>query len=235
MKFDKAFLSGLAVAGLPVSALAAEVQPVPPDPVEQAEAELAGDDVDTIVVTAQRGTVLGDIPPEVQLGEEDIRAIGAGSIAELLEALGPQTASNRGRGGGRPVVLLNGRRISGFSEIRNLPPEAIERVDILPEEAALRYGFRADQRVVNFVLKPNFQAVTAEAQYGLATAGGRNSYGADLGIVQIQGTGRWNVDFEYREEGALFESERELIQGRQADRGGAGAGERRPSTRRLRG
>ena len=27
------------------------------------------------------------------------------------------------------MILLNGQRISGFQEIRDLPPEAIERVD----------------------------------------------------------------------------------------------------------
>ncbi|MGJ3629017.1 hypothetical protein AB5I41_23055 [Sphingomonas sp. MMS24-JH45] len=47
----------------------------------------------------------------------------------------PQTRSGRGAGG-PPVVLVNGRRVSGFQEIRDLPTEAIQRVDILPEEVA---------------------------------------------------------------------------------------------------
>ena len=97
--------------------------------------------------------------------------LGAGSISELLDALAPQTRSGRGREGGRPVILLNGRRISGFSEIRDIPPEAIERVDILPEEVALKYGYRADQRVVNIVLRRRFRAVTAEANGGLRHRG----------------------------------------------------------------
>ncbi|MFN3945055.1 MAG: TonB-dependent receptor plug domain-containing protein [Allosphingosinicella sp.] len=216
MTLTRPFLFGLAAAGLPFFPLsAAELQPVSPDPVEEAERDLANEEAGTIIVTAARlrGAVVSNIPPEIQLGEEEIQALGASSLAELLQALSPQTASARGRGGERPVILLNGRRISGFSEIRNLPPEAIERVDILAEEVALRYGYRADQRVVNFVLKENFQAVTAEVQAGAATAGGRGSYAADLGIVQIQGTGRWNVDFEYRQDSFLFESERDLIQG----------------------
>jgi outer membrane cobalamin receptor len=130
-----------------------------------------------IVVTGQRlrGAVEGDIPPEVTLNPAEIRAFGANTIAELITALAPQTSSGRGRGGGGgfPVILVNGRRISGFSEVRDLPPEAIERVDILPEEVALRYGYRADQRVVNLVLRERFNAVTAELEGGLATAGGR--------------------------------------------------------------
>ncbi|MFX5252973.1 hypothetical protein ABTD06_19685, partial [Acinetobacter baumannii] len=80
----------------------------------------------------------GDIPPEQQLGPADIRSYGVNSVAELLTELAPQTYSGRG-GGGAPVVLLNGKRISGFQEIRDLPTEAIARVDILPEEVALKY------------------------------------------------------------------------------------------------
>jgi iron complex outermembrane recepter protein len=168
----------------------------------------------TIVVVGQRlrGQVDTDIPPEVQLNEEEIRALGAGSIAELIEALAPQTRSNRGRGGGRPVMLINGRRISGFSEIRDLPPEAIERIDIMPEEVALRYGYPADQRVVNLVLKENFRAFTTETEYGVATAGGRDRYRANAGVLRIAGPGRWSFNAEYLREDPLFESERDIVQ-----------------------
>ena len=165
-----------------------------------------------IVVTGQRerGAVIGDIPPDIQLDARDVRALGAGSISELLEALAPQTQSGRGRGVGRPVLLLNGRRISGFQEIRNIPPEAIQRIDILPEEVALRYGYRADQRVVNFVLRRRFRAITAEADYGIATEGGRDRYEIDLNLLRIDRAGRWELDAENEHEAPLFESERDL-------------------------
>ncbi|WP_333951731.1 hypothetical protein [Sphingomonas aerolata] len=71
------------------------------------------------------------------------------------------------------MVLLNGRRISSFSEIRDIPTEAIQRVEILPEEVALKYGYRADQKVVNFVLRRRFRAVTAEAIDRMPTEGAR--------------------------------------------------------------
>jgi hypothetical protein len=166
-----------------------------------------------IVVTGarQRGAVIGDIEPEIQFSGREVRALGASNIAELLQVLAPQTRSGRGRGGEGPVVLLNGRRISGFNEIRNLPPEAIQRVDVLPEEVALQYGFRADQRVVNFVLRPRFRAVTAELEGGLATDGGRESGEADVNILRITDTGRWNIDLEYERQAALLENERDII------------------------
>jgi hypothetical protein len=204
----------------------AQAQPLPPqpepptapaEPAPEAEQEQAEDDMEggeEIVVTGQRqrGAVDTDFPPEDQLNRRDIRATGASNLAELLEAIAPQTRSGRGRGEGGPVTLLNGRRISGFAEIRDLPPEAIERVDILPEEVALQYGYRADQRVVNFVLRRRFRAVTAEVEGGMATAGGRGVGEFDLNVLRINRGGRWSVDAEYQREASLLESERDIIQ-----------------------
>ena len=42
------------------------------------------------------------------------------------------------------MLLVNGRRISGFRELRDIPTEANERVEILPEEVALKYGYSAE-------------------------------------------------------------------------------------------
>lgn len=221
MRFASLFIAGLlaGTAALPLHAQtvppAGDPAPAEPDVVEDLlDEEDDFEDEEVIVITAQRerGTVGGDIPPEVQLSAEEVQALGAGSLSELLEILAPETRSSRGRGGEMPVILLNGRRISGFSEIRDIPPEAIERVDILPEEVALRFGYRADQRVVNFVLRERFSAVTSEVEYGFATGGGRSVYEGDFNLLRITGNGRWSVDAEYRKETPLFESERDLVQ-----------------------
>ncbi len=197
-----------------------EVEPAEPeaaaqtaDPVDPDD-ELDEEEGETIVVTGQRqrGAVIGDIAPEVQFDRREIRALGAGSLSELLEAIAPQTQSGRGREGGGPVILLNGRRISGFAEIRDIPPEAITRIDVLPEEVALKYGYKADQRVVNFVLRRRFNAYTTEVQGGMATAGGRESYGAELNYLQINEAGRINLGAEFNRAEPLFESERDILQ-----------------------
>ncbi|MFN3387907.1 MAG: sigma-E factor regulatory protein RseB domain-containing protein, partial [Allosphingosinicella sp.] len=83
-------------------------------------------------------------------------------------------------------------------------------VDIVPADA-LRYGYRADQRVVNFVLKENYNALTTEVEGGLATAGGRSTYGAEANLLHIDRGGRWNVEAEYRHQSPLFESERDIV------------------------
>ncbi len=175
----------------------------------------AGADQPLIVVTAGsiRGQVVGDIPAELDLGEEDIASYGASSIEDLLDAIAPQTGSARGRGsGGRPIILLNGQRISSFREIRDLPPEAIQRVQVFPEELAIRYGYRPDQRVVNFILKPNFASISGEVEHGIATQGGYGASEIEATLTRIGETSRLNLDVEYQRTGAILESERGIVQ-----------------------
>ena len=168
-----------------------------------------------IVVTAERlsGSVITDVPPVVELSAEAVKSYGASSITELLTALAPQTGPGRGRGGGGgPVVLLNGQRISGFAEIRDLPPEAIQRVQVLPEEVALQYGFSADQRVVNFILKDNFRSVTVDAELGGSTAGERREAELQATLVRIGQQGRVTLTGEYTDKSRVLESDRGVVQ-----------------------
>jgi outer membrane cobalamin receptor len=167
---------------------------------------------DEIVVTAPRlaGQLDTNIAAEAELDEAAIASYGASSIAELLDALEPQTRSGRGRGGGRPVMLVNGRRISGFGAVRNLPPEAIAKVEIFPEEVALQYGYAATERVVNFVLKPNFRQVSVEAEAGIPTQGGRFQGELEPAFVAIGQNGRVNVNAGWEHQTMLMESERDL-------------------------
>ena len=185
----------------------AAAQPAPDE-----EEEPVADDNGEIVVTGVRpGQVIGDIPPENSLGPRDIRATGAADVTELLEALAPQIGSARGRGGERPVLLLSGQRISGFREIRDIPTEAIERVDILPEEVALKYGFRADQRVVNIVLRPRFRSTAVRAEGRTATEGGYGGGLAEMTQLRINRNGRITVNLRAEGNTALTEAERDIV------------------------
>lgn len=197
--------------------LATPPQPIPAEVATNTEAAAQATtdeyaDEEDIVVTGQveRGAVLGDIRPEVQLTPADIRSYGVNSVAELLEELAPQTRSGRGRGDGAPVTLLNGLRISGFSEIRDLPTEAIQRVDILPEEVALKYGYTADQKVVNIVLRRRFRATTVELDNRIATDGGAYQPEVEIDWLRISPTGRLSVSGEYERTGRLLESGRDI-------------------------
>ncbi|QTC86695.1 TonB-dependent receptor [Brevundimonas pondensis] len=159
------------------------------------------------VSTKRRGAALGDYEPELVLDEEQLKAYGASSIQELMTLLEPVTRSSRG---GSPVFLVNGRRISGFQEIRGIPPEAIERTEILPEETALSYGYSADQRVVNFVLKADFRSLTLQASARRPDEGGRTVSDLESNILRIAGKQRATLDLEYENDSPLYETERDI-------------------------
>lgn len=170
-------------------------------------------EVDAIVVTGAqpRGAVVGDIQPEIEVDAREIRGYGVSNVAELLEALSPQTESARGRGGGMPVVLVNGMRISSFAEIRDLPTEAIVRVQIFPEELALKYGYRADQRVVNFILRPRFRALTTEVSGSGSTEGEPLSGELEMTGIRIRQDDRVQLTVEVTGAERLLESDRNVV------------------------
>lgn len=195
-----------------------EIQ-TPPVPPQQETPLLDPDDpeaieLEEIVVVGggrPRGSVDSDIEPEETLTARDIRAYGATDISELLEALTIQTTSGQGRGGGQPVVLVNGKRVSSFREVRSIPTEAISRVEILPEEVALDYGYRADQKVVNIVLRERFRAVTTNTALAASTLGDRYAPSFDASVLRIQGDDRWTVDGELTGATRIRESDREIV------------------------
>ena len=169
-------------------------------------------EVEAVQVTAEkRGQVEGKIQPDLVLNPAQLRAYGAGSISELFAALEPQLRTSQSRGDGQPVVLINGRRTSGFQEVRDIPPEAIERFEILPEEVSLTYGYRADQRVVNIVLRRRFRAITNEGGVKAPTAGGRTSTDVQSTFFRVQGDQRWLFNGKVTHDTALFETERDIV------------------------
>jgi hypothetical protein len=160
----------------------------------------------------QPGAVVGDIKPELQLSPADIQSYGVSTVTELLNELGPETRSDRGRGGGGPVILLNGRRISAFNEVQNIPTEAILRVDILPEEVSLKYGYTADQRVVNIVLRRRFYATTGELIGGGTTEAGEITGQAEADLLHIRGDNRLNLDLKYQGTSNITDADRDIAQ-----------------------
>ena len=211
-----ASLPALAVAQ-PAPPASASARPVPAPERAPDDEDAPGREtprVSEVVVTGKRppqpGAVVGDIKPELQLSPADIRSYGVSTVTELLNELSPETRSDRGRGGEAPVVLLNGRRISGLNEVRDIPVEAILRVDILPEEVALKYGYTADQRVVNIVLRRRFRAITGELTGGGPTDGGQALGQAEADLLHIRGDNRLNLDLKYAVSTALSEEARDV-------------------------
>ncbi|WP_298674687.1 TonB-dependent receptor [uncultured Sphingomonas sp.] len=166
-----------------------------------------------VVVTGQAlpGAVIGNIPPENQLTPADIAAYGVNSVSDLLDQISDQTSSIQGRGSSGPVVLVNGKRISGINEVGDLPTEAIARLDILPEEVALKYGYSATQKVVNIILRRRFHARVVSVGAGAATESGGGNASGEFGLTKIRDNERLNVVARARTSAALRESQRGII------------------------
>lgn len=205
---------GLPAASAVALALVQSAWAQTPDGLPLDEPNSGTEAVQEIVVTgtSRAGQARSVLPPELQLDEEDVASFGVGNVGELIEELAVLTRSSRGRGDNTPVILVNGQRTASENEVRELPTEAIRRIDILPEEAALQYGFSADQQVLNFVLQKDFRALTMRTDGTFATDGGRHGRRFEAGFLSTSETGRWSVGIDYRHDSLLLESERDILQ-----------------------
>ncbi|MEE4155118.1 MAG: hypothetical protein V2I27_13240 [Erythrobacter sp.] len=151
--------------------------------------------------------------PLLELGEEDIAAEGVASIAELVAQITNQTGSARGRGGGgRPVILVNGIRTGSFRELFQYPPEALAKVEVFPEEVAVRFGFPPDQRVINLILKEDYASREVELEFEGPARGGNYSREQEFGYLKIADGARINLNLTAQDTSLLTENERGILQ-----------------------
>ena len=148
----------------------------------------------------KRIAVEGALPVQ-RLSAETIAKTGAGTVADLIQALpamqgftvdavaagsnsgGRVSASIHDIGESYTLVLLNGRRLApqGSGSAVNLnaiPMSAVERVEILTDGASALYGSDAIAGVINFILKDNVKATSVEASVSqpFDSSAGRQTY-----------------------------------------------------------
>lgn len=174
---------------------------------EAPEAATQDDRASEIVVTGQRGSAVTDLEPLATFDERAVAATGATSMPELLRAIQAVTKS---ADGGEPIFLLNAQRVSGYPEIGALPPEAIEKVEVLPEAAALKFGYPPTRRVVNFITKARFRQVALRGTAGVSTRGGAEKGLANLGLTRLRDGGRLTLGLEYRHTEPVLLAQRDI-------------------------
>ncbi|KQZ41403.1 TonB-dependent receptor [Duganella sp. Root1480D1] len=148
----------------------------------------------------KRIAVEGALPVQ-RLSAETIAKTGAGTVADLIQALpamqgftvdavaagsnsgGNVSASIHNIGEEYTLVLLNGRRVApqGSGSAVNLnaiPMSAVERVEILTDGASALYGSDAIAGVINFILKDSVKATSIEANITqpFDSSAGRQTY-----------------------------------------------------------
>ena len=183
--------------------------------------------------------------PVQVLTREDIERTGATSVQDLLQFItaatssgnfnastvigastfGLQTASLRGLGGARTLVLLNGRRLGGFAgdqlngqsvNLSSIPFSAIERVEVLKDSASAIYGTDAIAGVINFILKKDYKGAEVNLYYGAPTRSPRS----DGTVTDVSATAGWGdlskdrynvfLNGAWHKEKALYQKDRDF-------------------------
>ena len=136
-----------------------------------------------------------------------------------LNTGGLSTASLRGLGSRRTLVLINGRRIAPYGsvgdstsvDVNNIPIAAIDRVEVLKEGASAVYGSDAIAGVINFILRREYTGASISAEYGQTASGG----GAVTTVTGTYGFGsldkdRFNVSLlaTYQKTKAIYGADR---------------------------
>lgn len=171
---------------------------------DRPEAEIVRPD---IVVVGRHGQVDTAIQPLATLDAGTIAATGATSIDELLRTIRGVTQSGDGQD---PIFLLNAQRVSGYQEIGNLPPEAIEKIEVFPEPVALQYGYPPTRRIVNFITKRRFRQLSSKQAGGTSTQGGADTANAHLDFTRLRGDGRLTLSLDARHSDALLQTRRRV-------------------------
>ena len=86
-------------------------------------------------------------------------------------------------------------------------------MEILPEEVAVNYGYSAEQKVLNVVLRPRFRALTSNVDIGGPTAGGGETFGLDNSYLRIRRDFRWSLDLAVETAQGIREDQRDLDDG----------------------
>jgi iron complex outermembrane receptor protein len=138
--------------------------------------------------------------PVQVISKQDIEQSGKASVAEYLQTLTADAQGSvpftygrgfsgatssgislRGLGANATLVLVNGRRVSAavladdaqrsYTDLNQIPLEAVERIEVLKDGASSLYGSDAVAGVVNVILKRNFTGTVLKASLGAAQEG----------------------------------------------------------------
>jgi iron complex outermembrane receptor protein len=179
------------------------------------------------------------VAPVQIISREDIKASGRNTVAEVLRELsinqgnsfneqsvnsfspGTTGISLRGLGAKNTLVLVNGRRTSGygfaqnisdsFVDINSIPTSAVDRIEILKAGASHIYGSDAIAGVINIILRKDYKGLELAVGGGTSTEGGATEYTASMaGGIGDLARDRYNVlaTFDYFKRDLLLQTER---------------------------
>jgi iron complex outermembrane receptor protein len=163
----------------------------------------------------KRADVEGALPVQM-VSHEDIKRSGATTTSELLTTLssnsmvgavngaegaglstyGLSSASLRGLGASKTLVLVNGRRLGNYAtdgtavDVNSIPLASIDHVEVLKDGASGVYGSDAIGGVINFITRKNFQGVELNGYGSVSRYGGGQTKKASV----LAGWGDFDTD-----------------------------------------
>lgn len=141
--------------------------------------------LDRAAISSSGKPVLGDVLQQMpsisgNATNPQNNSNGGGVASPLLEGgNGASRVSLRGLGINRTLVLVNGQRMAN-PDINLIPPEMIDRVDVLAEGASTVYGSDAIGGVVNFILRKDFKGAQFSLNDGISSHGDAQRRGFNL-------------------------------------------------------
>lgn len=203
------FLLGLSI--LPIEAKAQIILPENTQTENAPDTEFdIYDDKDEVVATGVRQSSFSEtrnVSSDFSFRGRDILALGASDIGELIDAINAESQSTSDE---PPIYLLNGRPVSSKKEIRRFPSESVRRVEILPPEAALKFTSDSSRRVINFILRRRFKAITSKIQGSTTTDGGRTYGSLSVDRLRIKNKTRLAFNVGYEKADNLTRAQREI-------------------------
>jgi iron complex outermembrane receptor protein len=137
-------------------------------------------------------------------------------------------ANLRGQGTASTLVLINGRRVAthGLSgsavDVNQVPLAAVERIEVLKDGASAIYGTDAIGGVINYILKDDFQGLSASAFTDITQEGGGNIYQGQItggfGDLDTQGFNLMGA-VSYRKNEILLARDRDWVNTHQPNNG----------------
>ncbi len=126
----------------------------------------------------------------------------------------------RNLGTNRTLVLVDGRRhVAGAADtaavdVNSIPTDLIDRVDVLTGSASSIYGADGVSGVVNFILKRDFDGVSARTQLGISDRGdaAQRFFSLAAGRNFADGRGNLTLAVEHSEENRLDNDDRSYLQ-----------------------
>ncbi len=154
-------------------------------------------------------------------GSRDVTqtAGGAGVSSGQFGIAGLNELNLRNLGTNRTLVLVNGRRhVAGEPntaavDVNSIPTDLIERVDVLTGAVSAVYGADGVTGVVNFILKRDFDGLSARAQLGVSQYGdaGNRFVSVIAGHNFADGRGNVTLAYEYNADDPVANDDRKFL------------------------